>query len=614
MNRKIINCDNMVPLTNRLGTCWNLAILTILFYSDMVGPEVQNKLKLPKYVSKIDYATNLVNESQQQLREFLPDYINFDEKKFDIIILINYLIERFNNKIGIAKILENDKSDEPVVLKINIPLKRKISIKCEEQLTNYFFKIFNGTNKEGGTYYDEFFLLNLLSIILLHKKINIESSLTRDRCPTIIYSELNKPSLGFLIGNKEHAVGLFKCDNNYKFVDNENIINFDFDKLLKTIKDLDDLGESYTVLLDSNGLYIQNANTNYRFNDKYREDDDFMKSSEIIDFNNLSFYEEEDVDFKSRFNKEYDIETKLTQIIEDKNIEQFEIIIKKLKNINKLDKLFLNDMFKKLLDDYETNKGFIMIMIKYGFNNQIFIEEEERLPIEIASKMGYLDLVKLLLKNKVKIDESILFISLRLAIKNNHLEIVKVLLEGGVDPNYAMGQTPLMAASQIDIKMVDLLLEKGAKVDTTDRNGRTALHYAIISKKNNIIKRLIKNNADINFQNINKETPLIIAYKSKNYNAMVELLNAGADKNIPDKTNNNFIDYIRKTRLPDHPEKRKEIEKLLIMIEPTKDDKTKYLKNWNNENISLDDIFRKKYIKYKHKYLSLHLLTFKTPI
>ena len=101
MSQKIIGCENMVSLNNTLGTCWNIAILAILFYSNKTGPEVQNKLKLPSYLSAMEHATNLVNESEQQLREFIPSYINFDEKKKDIIFFIKYVIERFNTKINI---------------------------------------------------------------------------------------------------------------------------------------------------------------------------------------------------------------------------------------------------------------------------------------------------------------------------------------------------------------------------------------------------------------------------------------------------------------------------------------------------------------------------------
>lgn len=45
--KKIIDCEKIIPLNNKLGTCWNLVILSILFYSNITGADIQNKLEVP---------------------------------------------------------------------------------------------------------------------------------------------------------------------------------------------------------------------------------------------------------------------------------------------------------------------------------------------------------------------------------------------------------------------------------------------------------------------------------------------------------------------------------------------------------------------------------------
>jgi ankyrin repeat protein len=569
MSQKIINCNNMVSLNNTLGTCWNIAILAILFYSDETGPEVQNKLKLPIYLSAMEHATNLVNEAEQQIRAFLPSYINFDEKKKDIIFFIKYVIERFNTKINIVDILNSDRPKYlgkhlPNVSMKEIGLQRQISGDCEEQLTRYFFNIFDKEvdyGEYGGNYYDDFSLLNLLSIILLHKKINIKNLLEYiDEYHKIEYTELNKPSLGFMFSTGEHAVGLFKCNNKYKFVDNENIINFNFNKLLERINELNTSEEPYQVLFDDNGIYIQSGDTQYRFNDKYREEP-FIEPKKLSDFYILSFHNEieSESDCYDMREEESVWNGQLEIMLMRQDLEQFETTIKEMKDINKF-----KSMFSKLLEDYETNKNFIMILMKYGFNAEVYIDKKMFTPLEVASKKGYLDLVKFILENKLgkayinkkneevirelqtalslaiknnkegnntelksalkiakdkyketkKASDNELTSALILAILNNQLEVIKILLEGGVDPNTVLDNNrwdndgeykynnPLILASKLDIKMVDLLLENGAKINKHDfDDGNTALHHAIKSNKIDIVKRLIKKGVDINYNN-----------------------------------------------------------------------------------------------------------------
>ena len=78
------------------------------------------------------------------------------------------------------------------------------------------------------------------------------------------------------------------------------------------------------------------------------------------------------------------------------------------------------------------------------------------------------------------------------AIAKGDLETVKKFIEYGADVNEtANGTTPLMLAARYNrVEIIKLLLEKGARVETKDAKGFTALKYAEISKANEAIAYL----------------------------------------------------------------------------------------------------------------------------
>ena len=75
---------------------------------------------------------------------------------------------------------------------------------------------------------------------------------------------------------------------------------------------------------------------------------------------------------------------------------------------------------------------------------------------------------------------------LYIAIDNESLETATVLLEKGFRPNTKLKYlqwnrvTPLhVACRHLSVKLIELLLEKGADINATDEKMETCLHYAI---------------------------------------------------------------------------------------------------------------------------------------
>ena len=119
-------------------------------------------------------------------------------------------------------------------------------------------------------------------------------------------------------------------------------------------------------------------------------------------------------------------------------------------------------------------------------------------------------------------------------------EVVQALLEAGAKPNVPdnLHFTALMCAVNYErspLEMIQALLAKGADVHVRNpNNGLTVLMLAVNAGVNpNIVKELLKADADPNIQMANGRTALIIAVvKNRHVDIVHALLEAGADPNV----------------------------------------------------------------------------------
>ena len=82
--------------------------------------------------------------------------------------------------------------------------------------------------------------------------------------------------------------------------------------------------------------------------------------------------------------------------------------------------------------------------------------------------------------------------------------------------------TPLHeAALRSSLKMVEILVEKGAVIDAVDTEGDTALHKAVKGDHLPAMHHLLKNGANPHLKNKRKISPLELAQKmKKDYDTM----------------------------------------------------------------------------------------------
>lgn len=202
--------------------------------------------------------------------------------------------------------------------------------------------------------------------------------------------------------------------------------------------------------------------------------------------------------------------------------------------------------------------------------------------LHLCAEHGYTEIIDLLIKHHARVDWSdpdstepypktvLADQPLRLAIKNGHYDVAKLLLQNGANPNarYFLGSeinfvhplntqflelllafgadpnardrsslTPLMKACRHPEGMESalLLLSYGADVNamTSERHDhRTVLHYAVLSGNMQMVNLLLKQGARVNFSpDYRKPTPLDFAILKGNPDLVKMLIDVGANVN-----------------------------------------------------------------------------------
>ena len=122
-------------------------------------------------------------------------------------------------------------------------------------------------------------------------------------------------------------------------------------------------------------------------------------------------------------------------------------------------------------------------------------------------------------------------------INNNGTGVKNIIASGGADVNarysicctYRNATALICASCQGSYEAVISLVQKGANLEDTDRDGGTALIWAARAGFNNIVRYLLKKGAMINTATNHLDTALTFAAYSGNYDVVRELVHHGAD-------------------------------------------------------------------------------------
>ena len=165
-----------------------------------------------------------------------------------------------------------------------------------------------------------------------------------------------------------------------------------------------------------------------------------------------------------------------------------------------------------------------------------------------AAEAGRLDEVRSLLKSGADVNQEIPGIgvtALMIAAGRGDLEMVKVLLAAGANPNAAGGVahggfwtilTSAMNPKNTNrLEVVDTLLAAGAKLNPQPGFPESPLQAAVKRNDIEMLKALLQRGSDVNWENEIGTTALVsaITMAEPNLEVVRLLLNAGADPNKP---------------------------------------------------------------------------------
>lgn len=126
------------------------------------------------------------------------------------------------------------------------------------------------------------------------------------------------------------------------------------------------------------------------------------------------------------------------------------------------------------------------------------------------------------------------------AVANGNVEMVRILLEAGADPDLkGRGFTPLgMSALQGHVRIVRLLLKAGADVDRKSNDGNTPIIAATLMHRVDVVRELLAYHPDMTIWNREGRVSLGIAVEQGDTDIVTMMLAAGVDPNLMDRNGN----------------------------------------------------------------------------
>ena len=118
--------------------------------------------------------------------------------------------------------------------------------------------------------------------------------------------------------------------------------------------------------------------------------------------------------------------------------------------------------------------------------------------------------------------------AIRMAVAEDDVEAVERLLREGVEINAVKGEfkTSILmeAAVRGNVGVMKLLIENGADLNMTDKDGWTALMGATVQGHMESVKLLLEQGVEVNAKNNNGETALVMAAGMKHEEIMHALI------------------------------------------------------------------------------------------
>ena len=190
------------------------------------------------------------------------------------------------------------------------------------------------------------------------------------------------------------------------------------------------------------------------------------------------------------------------------------------------------EIFDKLV--FDDNDEEIKYFLSSGVDANFDVIYDELTPIFYTPlvwsvRKGHIDMVKVLLDGGTDLNKAAKYgrtTPLLEAVTEGRKDVVQLLLDRGADPNKAnkVGSTPLhFSALWVNRDVVQLLLDRGADPNKADEVGSTPLHSVAVYGWKDMVQLLLEGGADPNKANKNGLTPLQVA-ANNGQTGLVQLL------------------------------------------------------------------------------------------
>ena len=242
------------------------------------------------------------------------------------------------------------------------------------------------------------------------------------------------------------------------------------------------------------------------------------------------------------------------------------------------------EKFIKILSKPETleNKDLVKIILTKGIDPLDFaiancaIMYSESLPLIVKEAINQnpdIEIIKLLLEvgvdpNSRKTEDNWNTAALHYAARHNNLELAQLLISSGaeVDVRDKNDNTPLHYVDKTDsIEVVEFLIQSGADVNAKAIKGSTPLHYAAWNNHLAVAKLLISSGAEVNAKNDDGRTPLHRAALRNSLELAQLLISSGADLYAIDNNGERPID-IALSRIINGESSIKNISKMIEIL------------------------------------------------